>query len=306
MLPFPLVYSDAYLVDLGEHVFPARKYRLVRDRLLALGKAEPADFVEPRPIADEDVLRVHTRAYLEKIKTNALSDYERAVLEVPFSAELVRGVWLSTGGTLLACERALESGLALNLSGGYHHAFPDHGEGFCLINDVAVAVESLRARAAIERVAIIDLDVHHGNGTAAIFADEPAVFTFSMHQENNYPAIKPPSDLDIGLPDGVSDALYLEALGRHLPEILERHRPQLVAYLAGADPYCQDRLGGLGLTLSGLAERDRLVMGSARRARIPVAVVLAGGYAADTADTVAIHVATVDAARQVSVGRTSS
>lgn len=302
MLPFPLVYSDEYVVDLGEHVFPAQKYRLVRDRLLALGKAEPGDFIEPKPIADEDVLRVHTRSYVQKIKTNTLSDYERAVLEVPFSTELVRGVWRSTGGTLLACQRALERGLAINLSGGYHHAFPDHGEGFCLINDVAVAVEALRARDVIERAAIVDLDVHHGNGTAATFAEEPAVFTFSMHQQSNYPTIKPPSDLDIGLPDGASDALYLEALGRHLPQVLEGHRPELVVYLAGADPYCQDRLGGLGLTLRGLAERDRMVIGSARRARVAVAIVLAGGYAINTADTVSIHMATVDVAREVSSG----
>jgi acetoin utilization deacetylase AcuC-like enzyme len=298
MLSFPLVYSDGYLVDLGEHVFPARKYRLVHDRLLALGKAEPGDFLEPQPIADEDVLRVHTAEYVGKIKTNTLSDYERAVLEVPFSAELVRGVWLSTGGTLLACQRALETGLAVNLSGGYHHAFPDHGEGFCLINDVAVAVESLRARGRIDRAAIVDLDVHHGNGTAAIFAAQPRVFTFSMHQLNNYPAVKPPSDLDIGLADGTSDALYLEALVRHLPEALTGHRPQLVVYLAGADPYREDRLGGLGLTLEGLAERDRVVVRAARESGIPVAIVLAGGYALDTSDTVAIHVATVEVARQ--------
>jgi acetoin utilization deacetylase AcuC-like enzyme len=298
MLSFPLVYSDGYLVDLGEHVFPARKYRLVHDRLLALRKAEPGDFLEPQPIADEDVLRVHTAEYVGKIKTNTLSDYERAVLEVPFSAELVRGVWLSTGGTLLACQRALETGLAVNLSGGYHHAFPDHGEGFCLINDVAVAVESLRARGRIERAAIVDLDVHHGNGTAAIFAAQPRVFTFSMHQLNNYPAVKPPSDLDIGLADGTSDALYLEALVRHLPEALTGHRPQLVVYLAGADPYREDRLGGLGLTLEGLAERDRVVVRAARESGIPVAIVLAGGYAFDTSDTVAIHVATVEVARQ--------
>ncbi len=296
MFPFPLVYSEDYIVDLGDHVFPAVKYRLVRERLLSDKTASAGDFIEPAPIGDEDVLRVHTRAYLEKIKAGTLSYEDAARLELPFSESLVRGVWSSTGGTLLACERALERGVAINLSGGYHHAFADHGEGFCLLNDVAISLASLHGRGRIERSAIVDLDVHQGNGTAAIFSDWPEVFTFSMHQENNYPFVKPPSDLDIGLPDGTGGGVYLEALGKHLPTILRRHRPDLIVYLAGADPYRQDRLGGLGLALEELAERDGLVFAHSRKHSIPVAVVLAGGYAQDTQDTVSIHVGTVEVA----------
>jgi len=292
----PLVYSEGYVIDLGEHVFPAVKYRRVHERLLQEGKASPNDFLEPMPITDEEVLRVHTGEYLQKIQTGTLTPEDIARLELPFSEELVRGVWLSTGGTLMACQRALEAGVAINLSGGYHHAFADHGEGFCLLNDVAIALGSLHARGTIEQSAIVDLDVHQGNGTAAIFAGRPEVFTFSMHQQNNYPLVKPPSDLDVGLPDGASGDLYLAALSRHLPEILDSHRPELVVYLAGADPYRGDRLGGLGLTRDDLAERDRRVFSEARERSIPVAVVLAGGYAVDTQDTVAIHVATVEEA----------
>ncbi|MFQ5791550.1 MAG: histone deacetylase [Acidobacteriota bacterium] len=296
-LPFPLVYSHRYVVDLGPHVFPAHKYRLVRDRLLDEDVASEGDFIEPRPIADEDVLRVHTAQYIEKIRRGTLSIEELALLEIPFSRLLEKGVWLSTGGTLLACERALQGGLAVNLSGGYHHAFSDHGEGFCLINDVAVALRTLRSTGRTGRAATIDLDVHQGNGTAAIFAHEPEVFTFSLHQQHNYPSVKPASDLDIGLPDGSGDALYLEMLRRHLPKTLDEHKPELVIYLAGADPYRDDRLGGLGLTLEGLAERDRFVLSELGKRAIPVAVVLAGGYATRTEDTVSIHVRTVEVAR---------
>jgi acetoin utilization deacetylase AcuC-like enzyme len=181
----------------------------------------------------------------------------------------------------------------VHLGGGFHHAFPDHGEGFCLINDVAVAIRMLRRDRAVGRVLVVDLDVHQGNGTAAIFATEPEVFTFSMHQENNYPAWKPPSDLDLGLEDGVEDEEYLGLLERHLPDILDNHRPDLVFYLAGADPYAEDQLGGLSLTLDGLRRRDAAVFLSCRQVGTPVAVTLAGGYARREADTVAIHVATV-------------
>ena len=300
MLPFPLVYSEDYIVDLGDHVFPAIKYRLVRERLLSEETASVVDFIEPPPIQDVDVLRAHTREYLEKIKTGTLSYEEAARLELPFSEGLVRGVWSSTGGTLLACERALEKSVAINLSGGYHHAFADHGEGFCLLNDVAISLASMHARGRILRSAIVDLDVHQGNGTAAIFSDWPEVFTFSMHQQSNYPSVKPPSDLDIGLPGGTGGGVYLEALGRHLPAILKKHRPDLIVYLAGADPYRQDRLGGLGLTLEELAERDGMVLAESLKHSIPVAVVLAGGYAQDTRDTVRIHVGTVEAALRLS------
>ena len=300
MLSCPLIFSEDYIVDLGDHVFPAVKYRRVFEQLLANETVSIDDFLEPSPIQDVDVLRVHTGEYLDKIKTGTLSDEDAAKLELPFSDSLVKGVWSSTGGTLLASERALEAGVAINLSGGYHHAFADHGEGFCLLNDVAIALASLHARGGVERSAIVDLDVHQGNGTAAIFSDWPEVFTFSMHQENNYPAVKPPSDLDVGLPDGTGGGVYLEALSKHLETVVERHRPDLIVYLAGADPYRQDRLGGLGLSLEDLAERDRMVFAEARMHSIPVAVVLAGGYAHDTRDTVRIHVETIEAALRVS------
>ena len=255
-------------------------------------------------MTDEDVALVHTPEYVDKINNDTLSVPEQMLLEVPFSRELRDGMWLCAGGSLLAGGLALEHGVSVHLGGGFHHAYPDHGEGFCLINDVAVALAMLRRDGAIGRAAVIDLDVHHGNGTAAIFAREPEVFTFSMHQQNNYPAWKPPSDLDLGLEDRTDDATYLAALGQHLPQILERHRPDLVFYLAGADPYAQDQLGGLGLTLDGLRRRDELVFRSSAEAGVPVAVALAGGYAIRPDDTVEIHCNTVREAKR-SVGARS-
>jgi acetoin utilization deacetylase AcuC-like enzyme len=208
-------------------------------------------------------------------------------------------MWLCAGGTLRAARAALRDGVAVHLGGGFHHAFPDHGEGFCLINDVAIAVRRLVRDGAIDRAVVVDLDVHHGNGTAAVFAGEPAAFTYSMHQQRNYPWAKPPSDLDLGLEDGMGDAEYLALLGRSLPDIVERHRPALAVYLAGADPYQQDQLGGLGLTMDGLRRRDALVLEACRARGVPVAVMLAGGYALRPSDTVAIHAATVREAVRV-------
>jgi acetoin utilization deacetylase AcuC-like enzyme len=204
--------------------------------------------------------------------------------------------WICAGGSILTARLALERGVAVHLGGGFHHAFPDHGEGFCLINDVAIAIRAVQRERLVGRAAVVDLDVHHGNGTAAIFRDDPAVLTFSMHQERNYPALKPPSDLDVGLEDGTGDDAYLALLEKHLPEILARHHPDLVVYLAGADPYESDQLGGLGLTIAGLRRRDELVFERAASARVPVAVCLAGGYAVRTDDTVEIHCNTVRAA----------
>lgn len=298
-LAFPLVYSDGYVLDLGEHVFPARKFRLVYDRLKAEDYAAVEDFFSPELVSDEDVARVHDRDYVERLLTGRLGREEQIRLELPYDESLRRAFWLATGGTVAACEMALSTGCAVNLTGGFHHAFADHGEGFCLINDVAIAVEALRHRRRIERALIVDLDVHHGNGTAAIFDGVASVATFSMHQQNNYPAEKPASDLDIGLPDGASDPLYLEALTRHLPRLLDEHRPELLVYLAGADPYGDDRLGGLALTFEGLEERDRRVLAESKARGVPVAVVLAGGYARNTDDTVRIHLGTVRAAREL-------
>jgi acetoin utilization deacetylase AcuC-like enzyme len=293
-----IVHHAAYEVDIGRHVFPTRKYRLVRDQLLAEGTIAPGDLVEPAAASDADVGLAHTAAYIRKINTGALSADEQLALEVPFSAGLREASWICAGGSTLTGRLALEHGLAVHLGGGFHHAFAGHGEGFCLINDVAIAIRVLQRDGAVRRPAVVDLDVHHGNGTAAIFRDDPGVFTFSMHQQSNYPAVKPPSDLDDGLADGTGDDEYLARLRRHLGGLLERHRPDLVLYLAGADPYRMDQLGGLGLTIEGLRRRDELVFARARAAGAAVAAVLAGGYAVNASDTIEIHCNTVRAAVQ--------
>jgi acetoin utilization deacetylase AcuC-like enzyme len=284
-----IVHHEAYEVDIGPHVFPTRKYRLVRDRLLAEGTVAEADFLRPQPASDADVALVHTAGFIEKIKHDSFQTIERLQLEVPFSQALAEAMWLCAGGSIMTGRLALERGIAVHLGGGFHHAFPDHGEGFCLINDVAIAVRALIRDGDISRAVVVDVDVHHGNGTAAIFAAQPEVFTFSMHQQHNYPAWKPPSDLDLGLENGTDDATYLAALAQHLPQILEGHRPDLVFYLAGADPYEQDQLGGLGLTIEGLRRRDELALSRCAETGIPVVVTLAGGYAVDPDDTVEIH-----------------
>ncbi|NIP58613.1 MAG: histone deacetylase [Gemmatimonadetes bacterium] len=291
-----MVWSPAYEVDVGPHVFPTAKYRLVRERLLEEGTLDEGDFVEPEPASREDLARVHTPSYLEKIERGDFSHSEVLRLEVPFSAELRESMTLCCGGTTLAGRRALEEGVAVHLGGGFHHAFADHGEGFCLLNDVAVAAAALLARDEARRIAVVDLDVHQGNGTAAIFADEDRVFTFSMHQERNYPFPKPPSDLDVGLEDGIGDDAYLSRLREHLPGILGEGEPDLAFYLAGADPYREDQLGGLGLSMDGLRTRDDYVLEICRAAGVAVAILPAGGYAVRESDTVEIHCATVRAA----------
>ncbi len=288
-----LVYSDLYNLNLGEHVFPSTKYRLVRKRLLETGLACEADFLEPQPAEDTDVLLVHTADWVRKLKTGELEPWEVSRMEIPYSRELVRAVWLAAEGSLLAGRCALADGSAVNIGGGFHHAFPGHGEGFCAIHDVAVAIRKLQTERAIACAMTVDLDVHHGNGTAAIFARDTSVFTFSMHQENNYPFEKPPGDLDVPLPDGCSDGMYLGLLRENLRKALSAFRPDLIYYIAGADPYREDQLGGLALTLEGLRERDRTVFSIAREHNVPVAVTLAGGYARNLDDTIAIHVGTV-------------
>jgi acetoin utilization deacetylase AcuC-like enzyme len=298
VLPFRLVYHRGFNVDLGPHVFPSRKYAELRQLLLESGVAEEADFVAPEPASDAELLRVHTPEYLRKLESGDFSEAEALALEVPWSRELVTAFRLAAGAAALAGRLARAERCCIAVCGGFHHAFPDHGEGFCLLHDVAIAVRGLRDAGEAQRVAIVDLDVHHGNGTAAIFADDPDVFSVSLHQQHNYPAFKPPSTLDVGLPDRTGDEAYLEALAEPLRRALE-FRPQLLFYLAGADPYEQDRLGGLGLSLEGLKERDRRVFDAARQAGVPVAVTLAGGYAARPADTVAIHRNTVLAAATV-------
>jgi len=297
MLPFKLVYHPGYDLNLGEHVFPARKYRLIHDRLLEEHFARLEDFVEPRPASDDDILRVHDAGWMQRLKTGTLSAEEILKLEIPFSTEMVAGVWLATGGSILAARNALSERIGFNIGGGFHHAFPAHGEGFCAINDVAVAIRALQHDGSVQRVLVVDLDVHHGNGTAAIFAGDSSVLTMSLHQFNNYPSDKPPSVLDIHLRDDVSDEEYLKRLKDALAVAIS-FAPDLIFYLAGADPYREDQLGGLSLTLDGLKQRDRLVFETALARNVPVAVVLAGGYARNIGDTVTIHCNTAQAAKE--------
>jgi len=297
LLPFKLIYHEGYDLNLGAHVFPSQKYRLIHERLLADGVATPDDFLAPEPATDEDVLRVHTKDYVHKLKTGTLSREEEAQLEVPYSPELIRACWLAAGGSILAGRRALADGWAANIGGGFHHACPDHGEGFCVIHDVAIAIRRFQSDGAIERAMVVDTDVHQGNGTAAIFSGDSNVFTLSIHQEHNYPPAKPPSTMDINLPDGIGDDDYLAILEKHLHQAFHDFAPQLLFCVAGADPYREDQLGGLALTIEGLARRDALVFDYARRNVTPVAIALAGGYARRVADTVSIHVGTILAAR---------
>ena len=299
MLPFKVIYHPGYDLDLGAHVFPSQKFRLIREALLAEGIAEAGDFLQPEPAPDEDILRVHTAEYLRKLRTDSLTLSERMKLEIPLTETSREGFWLAAGGSTLAARRALEDGFAANLGGGFHHAYPGHGEGFCMIHDVAVAIRALQAERKIRTAMTVDTDVHHGNGTATTFASDPTVYTLSIHQENNYPEPKPPSDEDIGFADGVRDDEYVEALEEGLLRALTKMRPDLIFYIGGADPYREDQLGGLALTIEGLQKRDHLVFEHARRAGIPVASTLAGGYARRVADTVRIHVNTIVAARDV-------
>src|SRR5580693_7327915 len=329
MLPFKLDYSDDYYLPIGAHVFPAEKYRRIHERLLETGAAEASDFVTPQLASDQDVLLVHTPAYVEKLKTGTLSAREELEMEIPFSPELVHAFWLAAGGSILAAQQALTDRVAFNIGGGFHHAFPDHGEGFCMIHDVAVAIRRMQRDSKIRTAMTVDCDVHHGNGTAAIFAGtrtasqplpsvspstlsspQPGktkirgahagdVFTISLHQHNNYPAVKPASSIDVDLPDGIGDQQYLAWLDNALSSGLRQFEPDLICYIAGADPYREDQLGGLALTLEGLKRRDELVFRVARARNIPVMVTYAGGYARNVEDTVTIHCNTVIAARDV-------
>ena len=320
MLPFKLVYSDDYYLPIGAHVFPAQKYRYIHQRLLETGIADPSDFLEPTVASDEDILLVHTPGYVHKLKTGTLSPREELQMEVPYSPELVRAFYLAAGGSILAGESALKDKVAFNIGGGFHHAFPDHGEGFCVIHDVAVAIRRLQRNKKIVRAMTVDCDVHQGNGTAAIFAGmraghEPLpsmasfipsqgqftgdVFTISLHQENNYPAWKPPSSIDVNLPDGTGDDDYLAWLDNALSSGLRQFEPELICYIAGADPYREDQLGGLALTIEGLKRRDELMFRVAKARDIPVMVTFAGGYARRVEDTVTIHCNTVIAAKEV-------
>ena len=299
MLPFKLVYREEYDLQLGSHVFPSQKYRLVRDALIAENIASPEDFLKPEPATDADVLRVHAADYVQRIKSGTLSASEQMILEIPAGPETVRAFWLAAGGSILAGQRAMKEGISANIGGGFHHAYSGHGEGFCMINDVAIAIRRLQADGAISKAMVVDTDVHHGNGTAAIFAKDETVFTLSIHQERNYPNPKPPSNIDLHLPDRIGDDEYLNILGEGMFRAFEEFQPDIIFYVGGADPYREDQLGGLSLTIDGLRERDRMVFQHAHRQNAPVAITLAGGYARHVADTVKIHVNTIVAARDV-------
>ena len=288
------VYHPRYELKFGDHVFPVHKYRLIYERLIAEGLVAPEAFLVPHRATDQELLLVHKPSYLHRL--DSLLENPFAAMkefEAPINDEVADSIRYATGGSILACERALADGTAvLNISGGFHHAFPDHGEGFCFINDVAIAARYVLEHRLADAIAIIDCDLHQGNGTAAIFEDDPDVFTFSIHQQILYPRPKERSDLDIGLAHYTDDATYLGHIRRHVPDILDRHDPDLVLYVAGADPFEGDQLGNLRLTKPGLRQRDEAVLGAARERGLPVAIVTAGGYAQDTTDVVDIHVNT--------------
>jgi len=296
--PFKFVYSDDYWVDLGQHVFPVKKYRLVYEALLRSG-ARKENFILPQPAEDEDLRLVHTPKYLKKLKTGNLSPSEILTLELPYSEELAKFAWLFVGGTILTAEMALKDGVAVHLGGGFHHAFPDHGEGFCVFNDVAVALEKMKKEGKIERGMVVDCDLHQGNGTSFILSKKDYSFTFSIHQMDNYPAEKPSSSVDIGLWSGDGDEKYLSSLGEHFPRLYQEFKPDIIFYLAGADPYEGDQLGNLKLTLKGLEERDRIIIEEAGKLHLPVTILFAGGYAKRVEDTVAIHLNTVKVAQKI-------
>lgn len=324
-LPFHLVYSNDYFLPIGAHVFPAQKYRMIHDRLLSTQQADEDDFIQPQPASDDDVRLVHGSGYVDRLLHGELSPQEELQMELPYSPELVKAFWLAAGGSILAAERALEDGVCVNVGGGFHHAYPDHGEGFCMIHDVAIAIRKMQKLGRIDRAMTVDCDVHHGNGTAAIFPpkhqsgkalpsvssaqvklqatgassnDKGEVFTISLHQANNYPAYKPASSIDVNLPDGTSDDEYLAWLDQSLSSGLRQFSPDLLCYIAGADPYREDQLGGLNLTIGGLNRRDHLVFEVAKARDIPIMVTYAGGYARNVQDTVTIHTNTILAAKE--------
>jgi acetoin utilization deacetylase AcuC-like enzyme len=295
-----LFYSDVFVLPLpSHHRFPMGKYVRLRERLLASGAFSDRDFRVPEAATDAEITRVHSARYLERVATGALDAAEQRAIGFPWSERMVERSRRSSGATLAAAREALACGWSANLAGGTHHAFRDRGEGFCVFNDAAIAARAMQVEAGLQRIAIVDCDVHQGNGTASIFAGDESVFTFSMHGVNNFPFRKETSDLDIELADGTRDDEYLWHLERGLDETLERARPQLVFYLAGADPYEDDRLGRLKLGKQGLLRRDELVLSTLAARGIPVAISMAGGYARDIEDSIEIHANTLLAARRM-------
>jgi len=299
MSDFRIFYSPYYYADIGEgHVFPIKKFEFVRDKLLEEGTLQSSEIFEPQPAEIEDVLLVHTEDYILRLRDGTLTAKEIRKLGLPWSKSLVRRSFLAVSGTINAAKLALENRVASNLAGGTHHAFPDRGEGFCVMNDVAVAIEVLKRDGLAKRFLIIDCDVHQGNGTAFIFKDDEAVFTFSIHGAKNYPLFKESSNLDIELPDKTSDDEYLETLNEALPRVF-LHNPDIVFYLGGADPFEKDKLGRLSLTFEGLMKRDEAVLSFAKEREVPIVTLMSGGYAQDINDTVEIHCNTIRAVKKV-------
>ncbi len=291
--------SARYTVSLGHHSYPMDKYRLVAEQLVHEQTLSPEELLEPQAAPLEDILRVHTSEYVHAFINGALERKAQLRLGLPWSPELVRRAFAVIGGTYGAARAALEDGIAANLAGGTHHAFADHGEGYCIFNDHVVVLRRLRAESLARRFLIIDLDVHQGNGTAVLCQDDPEVFTFSMHSETNYPARKEQSSWDIGLPDGTNDEQYLSVLASALPQLLERFRPDLILYQAGVDVLAGDRFGKLALTMAGVGERDRLVYDLTCRSGLPLVVTLGGGYARDIHQIVEAHCQTIRTATSV-------
>lgn len=292
-----LFYADHFVLPLPEgHRFPMEKYSMLREALTASGDFASDDFRVPEAASDEEILRAHSADYLRRVVAGELDAAEQRRIGFPWTPQMVERSRRSAGATLAACRSALAEGCAANLAGGTHHAHTDFGSGFCVFNDAAIAALAMRAEGRAERIAIVDCDVHQGDGTAAILAGQADVFTLSLHGARNFPFRKMSSDLDIELADATGDEEYLAALETGLAVVFDRFGPDLVIYLAGADPYCDDRFGRLGLSFEGLAERDRRVLGRCLTARIPVAIAMAGGYARNVADTVRIHATTVSTA----------
>ncbi len=291
-------YCDHFVLPLPtEHRFPMKKYARLRERAIGEGVLREDELFEPSAARDEDLLRAHSAAYVHKVKQGAFTRQEIRRMGFPWSPQLVERSKRSSGGTIAACWAALEDGMAVNLAGGTHHAGYEHGEGYCVFNDSAVAARAIQAETRVKRVLVIDCDVHQGNGTAAIFQDDTSVFTFSIHGEKNFPFRKVAGDLDIGLADNTGDEVYLDMLEEALHRILAVFDAGLAIYLAGADPYKDDTLGKLALSKDGLAKRDALVLGMCVKAGIPIAVTMAGGYAKKVDDIVDIHLQTIGIAK---------
>jgi len=299
-----LFYHDHFVLPLPDgHRFPMQKYALLRQRVIADGLPASAELLVPQAASRWELRLAHDAGYIERVFQGRLSDKELRRLGFPWSPQLVERSRRSVGGTIGACRAALEEGIAISLAGGTHHAYADHGEGYCVFNDCAVAARLMQVEMRARRIVILDCDVHQGNGTAAIFAGDDSVFTFSIHGEKNFPFHKEQSDLDIALADGTGDAAYLEALELGLQQALEKAQADLAIYLAGADPFVHDRLGRLALTKAGLAERDRMVLERCRTASLPIAIVMAGGYASRVEDTVDIHYQTIRLACAMSTAK---